>query len=101
VKIGGPILKRLAEETRQTAKISIARNNTAVVIAKHDSPEEMRIYVKVGATFPLHSGAASRILLAWLSEEDLEAYLDDGLERFTGNTRSRESGLKSASTGVW
>ena len=86
VEIGRPILKRLAEETRQTAKISIARNNHAVVIAKHDSPEEMRIYVKVGAVFPLHSGAASRILLAWLPEADLEIYLASGLDRFTGHT---------------
>jgi DNA-binding IclR family transcriptional regulator len=93
VEIGRPILKRLAEETRQTAKISVVRNNHAVVIAKHDSPEEMRIYVKVGAVFPLHTGAASRILLAWLPETDLETYLASGLDRFTENTLADQGEL--------
>lgn len=93
VKIGRPILKRLAEETRQTAKISIARNNSAVVIAKHDSPEQMQIYVKVGAMFPLHSGAASRVLLAWLSEDEIEAYISAGLKRYTANTISEPADL--------
>ncbi|OUM90394.1 MAG: hypothetical protein BAA01_16265 [Bacillus thermozeamaize] len=61
-----PIMKRLAEETKETIELNIIDQNQRVCIDKVDSPETVRNFVRVGERNPLHLGASGKILLAHL-----------------------------------
>ncbi len=61
-----PVMKRLAEETKETIELNIIDQNQRICIDKVDSPETVRNFVRVGERNPLHLGASGKILLAYL-----------------------------------
>lgn len=59
----------------------------AVCIDQVESRKEgLRVFEKVGSSFPLHAGAAPKAILAFLSEAARETFLQNQLEKFTANT---------------
>ncbi len=59
-----PVLERLADAVDNAAKLSVRDGDEALVVAVAPSPRGYGLNVQVGRRFPLHAGAASKMLLA-------------------------------------
>lgn len=85
-ELARPYLAELANRLNETSKISVAKGNQVEVIACVESSSKLRISVAVGEDFPMHAGAASKVLLAFLPEQIRENVISSNLPRFTPNT---------------
>jgi DNA-binding IclR family transcriptional regulator len=85
-KLALPIMEQLTAITGETSKLAVLKNDEAFVIAVVKSSKEMSITTEVGKRFPLHAGAASKILLAHLPETERNRILSPGLVKYTANT---------------
>lgn len=81
-----PQLEELAAKTRETATLVVRSGERGIVIDKVDSPEMMKFIPEPGWSFPLHAGAAGKVILAWLSQNDLRRYLQRSLAQPTEHT---------------
>ena len=92
-KLVVPNLRRLSDETHETATMSIRLGDARVYVAQELPNREIRMEVTLGVAYPLHIGASSKALLAFLPREDSDAYLArDDLEPPIG---SRVDALRS------
>ena len=86
-----PVMKRLAEETKETIELNIIDQNQRICIEKVDSPETVRNFVRVGERNPLHLGASGKILLAHLDKESQRDILRQyGLDEATQDSLLQE-----------
>jgi len=80
-------LRELNHHTRETVHLTVRQNLSAVYVEKLDSPEPLSIHSRIGASVPLHCTAVGKVLLAHLSEAELQEILGQlELRRFTQNT---------------
>ncbi len=70
-----PILEGLSANTGETSHIAVRAGDDIVVLARTVGAGPFQISDRVGAMRPGHCTAIGKILLAALSEEQLEAYL--------------------------
>jgi len=66
--IAAPILRRLRAQTLETATLSVLVGHRRVYLDQYESPQEVKMVVEIGPQYPLHSGASSRAILAFLPE---------------------------------
>lgn len=71
-----PYLRNLAQESGETAHLSIRDGIDGVFIAKVDGEHSVRMHTPLGRRVPLHAGASMKTLLADLSDEDIDEYID-------------------------
>jgi DNA-binding IclR family transcriptional regulator len=64
--LAAPTLRRLRDQTRETATLSVLVGNRRIYLDQYESPQEVKMVVEIGPQFPLHSGASSRSILAFL-----------------------------------
>lgn len=64
--VAAPILKELRDRTRETTTLSILVGRHRIYLDQFESPKEIKMVVEIGPRFPLHSGASSRAILAYL-----------------------------------
>lgn len=64
--LASPILRRLRDETRETTTLSVLVGNYRIYLDQYESPQEVKMIVELGPRFALHSGASSRVILAYL-----------------------------------
>lgn len=81
-----PSMKRIAEAVGESVSLMRLYNRRAVCIESIEGRQALRVTIERGRTQPLHAGASSKILLAYLPEDEWEDLLDLPLERYTGNT---------------
>lgn len=81
-----PVLRRLRDQTGETTTLSEMVGDTRVYIQQFESPQEIKMTVEVGRRFPLHAGASSKVILAYLSADRREAVLAEALPRLTART---------------
>ncbi|WP_262268867.1 IclR family transcriptional regulator [Microvirga yunnanensis] len=86
--IATPHLERLSFSTGEASKLSIRDGDGVLVVATVQGSGEYGLNIKPGRRLPLHAGAASRVLLAHLSQEEVNRVLKSALERFTDHTIS-------------
>jgi DNA-binding IclR family transcriptional regulator len=84
-----PVLEALVKETGETAVLAIRLAGQALCLGQVESPHWMRMAFRVPQLLPLHAGAASKVLLAYAPEDQIESILSSELERFTPNTPDR------------
>ncbi|MFX0593268.1 IclR family transcriptional regulator [Melissospora conviva] len=85
--MAAPELRRLGEQTGETATLSLRRGNTRLYVDQVVPEQELRMEVVLGVPYPLHAGSSSKAFLAFLDEAELEDYLSHGpLERVTERT---------------
>jgi DNA-binding IclR family transcriptional regulator len=65
-----PHLEWLSERTGENAELHIRREEARVPVELVRSSQNLRPFVEIGAPLPLHLGAAGKVLLAWLPEEE-------------------------------
>lgn len=81
-----PHLEKLAHTTCETCKFSILKEGQAYVAAVVQSRKAMAPSSRVGSSFDLHAGAASKVLLAFAPEAIRTQVLDGTLARHTEHT---------------
>lgn len=82
-----PHMRRVREEVDETVLLCIRVDDDRFVLDQIESTRDIRRVAKIGERVPLYVGASSRVLLAGLSDEDLDAYLArTRLEKLGPNT---------------
>jgi DNA-binding IclR family transcriptional regulator len=85
-QVASPIMSRLVKDTGESAFLQVVRGDESVCIQKIDSPKALRAMTSIGDHSPLHAGASSKVLLAHLGPDRIEALIAGGLERITPRT---------------
>ncbi|MBV8914327.1 MAG: helix-turn-helix domain-containing protein, partial [Acetobacteraceae bacterium] len=78
-----PWLQRVAATTGETAKLSVLDAGAALCVAVAQGSGRYAVAASTGARFPLHAGAASKVLLAAMDAAAQEEVLRAGLESLT------------------
>ncbi len=83
-----PHLEELSARTDETATLSVLLGEHTRIYVDQVTPDrEVIMAVTLGEPYPLHAGASSRAFLAFLPEEDVNAYLERGtLDALTRST---------------
>jgi DNA-binding IclR family transcriptional regulator len=81
-----PYLRRLMEETGESAFLLVVEGEAAVVIDTQESDKPLRLSRRVGTPWPLHAGASNKVLLAFLPPDTQAEYLRRPLARVTPKT---------------
>lgn len=82
-----PELRQLCAHTRETVHLAILDDGDVIYIDKEETPQTIRMFSAIGKRGPAHCTGVGKVLLAALSEEDLEDVVRrKGLSRFTENT---------------
>jgi DNA-binding IclR family transcriptional regulator len=71
-----PVMQELMERTEETVTLSYLVNTERVYAAQVESRQPVRMTVSVGQRAALYAGASGRAILAAMSPEDLETYLE-------------------------
>lgn len=79
-------MRRLSDQTSETATVSVRSEWSRVYIDQITPARDIRMVVPLGRPFPLHAGGSSKVLLAFLSDEEQDAYLRTPLSRLTSLT---------------
>ena len=86
-RVSLPYLQELNRQTRETIHLTVRHGLSAVYVEKLDSPEQLRIYSRIGAAVPLYCTAVGKVMLAHMSDDERERVLPQlRLERLTANT---------------
>lgn len=85
-QIAGPTLRRLRDATRETTTLSGRLQDTRMYLDQYESPQEIKMTVRLGHPYPLHAGASSRVMLAFLPSETIDRIVDQGMARLTSET---------------
>ncbi len=82
-----PYMRRLMEQSGETANLGILDGTDAVFIDQVQCREMMRTIVKLGSRVPLHASGVGKAIFAALPDDEVEAILKvKGLPRITSNT---------------
>lgn len=85
-EIATPIMQQLRDELGEPAKLSVRDGDRAKVIVALLGRHEYSLSPAVGTSYPLHAGAASKMILAYMSPADLDRHLAAPLTRYTPRT---------------
>lgn len=91
VRIADPVLRTLADETRETAVVVRRVGLSAVSLHEVESHDPLRIVLEPGTMMPLNAGAPGRVLLAYAPPEVLDEVLSAGLGPATPATPDEET----------
>ncbi len=81
-----PALSRLRDLTTETTTLSARVQDARIYLDQYESPQEIKMTVGLGRPYPLHAGASSRAILAFLPEETIERVVGAGLAALTPET---------------
>lgn len=79
-------MARIRDETGETVHLSVPDEDELVVIARLDGTHSLRTFLPLGARAPLHATASGRAMLAAMRDDDVDAVLDRGINRYTKRT---------------
>ncbi|WP_187772322.1 IclR family transcriptional regulator [Agrobacterium sp. B1(2019)] len=86
VAVAQPTMKKLAEATGEANKLSVLDNQAVVVVASFAGQGQYALNPAVGQAFPLHAGAASKMLLAHMDPDAVNRVLAAPLAKYTPRT---------------
>ncbi len=76
-----PIMKKVATETGEDTFLMIPVENKGVVLERIDGPRALKLVEEFGDELYLHYGAIRKAILAFKSDEFIEAYIKDVIEK--------------------
>ncbi|RLM54085.1 IclR family transcriptional regulator [Halobellus sp. Atlit-31R] len=89
-----PEVRGLAESTGESTALVVAEHGDAVHATVEDADRNDR-RLRVGSRVPLHATAAGKLILAYRSRDDVDAYVEThGLNRLTDRTIQSPSALR-------
>lgn len=89
-----PYLEELSLKFKETFKLSVLDNDKIRTISTVESSDIIKVSVSENAIFPLHAGAASKLLICQLTEGKLNKLLSKTLPKYTENTITDREILK-------
>ncbi len=75
-RIAFPVMERLRDVTGENTTLHELRDGKRVCVEKVESKQVLRDTILIGDQFPAHCGASGKVLLAYLSPEELKTYFD-------------------------
>jgi len=75
-QIAYPIMEDLHNDVKEAINLIIKQDDEAIYIEKIDRNQKVRLYTAIGRRSPLYAGACSRVILSYLPEPELTAYLE-------------------------
>lgn len=83
-----PVLQRIAALSDETVVLEVLNqeHDRVVCVERAQRQTGLRLILDVGSTAPLHAGASSKVLLAFLPDEEIEAVIARGLPALTART---------------
>ena len=90
-----PILRRLMEETGETANLAIPQDGHVLFVSQIECHESIRAFFPPGTLSPMHASGIGKAILSKMPHEQLDRILSGAsLERFTEKTLTRPSLLR-------
>jgi IclR family transcriptional regulator, acetate operon repressor len=77
--MAAPELALLSSESHETATLSIRNGDARMYVEQVVPDREVRMEVAIGVPYPLHAGGSSKAFLAFLSDAEVESYVDRNL----------------------
>ncbi len=74
-EVAAPYLEELVARVRESSSISVLDGHHIVYVARVPTKRIMTVSISVGTRFPAYVTSMGRVLLAGLSEDDLNSYL--------------------------
>ncbi len=91
-----PLLRRLMEETGETANLGIAQGDSVLFVSQAEAQHSIRAFFPPGTRTPLHASGIGKALLAHAAPEALARLdLDGPLTRFTARTITDPQALRA------
>src|SRR6266581_2132540 len=85
--VAAPHLEELVAKLHESSSISVLDGHHIVYVARVATKRIMTVAISVGTRFPAYAASMGRVLLAALSEEELDKYLAEAtFEAFTEQT---------------
>jgi IclR family pca regulon transcriptional regulator len=75
-EVAEPHLERLVAEVHESSSVSVLDGEDIVYVARVPTSRIMTVSINVGTRFPAYATSMGRVLLAFLSGEQLDDYLD-------------------------
>ena len=89
-----PVLRRLRDDTHETTTLSELVDDRRVYLDQIESRQEVKMTVDLGRPHPLHAGASSRVILAFLPTERIKRIIDGELPALTSDTITSAHALR-------
>lgn len=90
------IMYELWGQTMESVSLSLRFGNSVIRIVGMESPQLLRVTLRLGDEWPLHVSARGRVVLAHLTESEFENYIQRPLSRFTANTITEPQELRES-----
>ena len=74
-EVAQPHLERLVTEVHESSSVSVLDGDDVVYVARVPTSRIMRVSINLGTRFPAYATSMGRVMLAGLSNRDLDAYL--------------------------
>jgi IclR family pca regulon transcriptional regulator len=94
--IAEPHLEALVAEVNESSSVSVLDGDDIVYVARVPVSRIMTVAISVGTRFPAYATSMGRVLLAGLTDGELDTYLAKvRIERLTGRTVASPAALRS------
>jgi IclR family transcriptional regulator, pca regulon regulatory protein len=74
-QIAQPHLRELVEHVHESSSVSVLDGADVVYVAREPTQRIMTVYISVGTRFPAYATSMGRVLLAGLSQSELDSFL--------------------------
>jgi DNA-binding IclR family transcriptional regulator len=93
--VSQPFLDKLGADLGEGVKLSVLDKNTVLVLATAQGRREYALSVSPGQRMEAHAGAASKLLLSYLSDDELTPWLTRPLVAYTNRTLTDPKRLRT------
>ena len=91
-----PFLRRLRDQTRETANLGVVEDGEMIVINQIESREITRAISRVGGSAPMVASGMGKAVLASYSPDDVSSVVKRfGMRKVTNNTLTRRTALEA------
>ncbi|MCW6009802.1 helix-turn-helix domain-containing protein [Micromonospora sp. CPCC 205371] len=95
-EVAEPHLERLVAQVRESSSVCVLDGDDVVYVARVPTSRIMTVAINVGTRFPAHATSMGRVLLAHLTDEQMDSYLSRAkLNRLTARTITTADGLRA------
>jgi IclR family acetate operon transcriptional repressor len=89
-----PILRRLMQQTGETANLGIAQSGKVLFVSQVETHENIRAFFPPGTLSAMHASGIGKALLAHMESHQQDEVLRGPLEQFTAHTFTDKTALK-------
>jgi IclR family transcriptional regulator, pca regulon regulatory protein len=95
-EVAAPHLEELVAQVRESSSISVLDGHHIVYVARVPTKRIMAVAISVGTRFPAYATSMGRVLLAGMSQEELDRYLAEAsLDPITARTVTDPDALRN------